>query len=51
VTEPVAGRLIFPPSVVDRMVDLCACQPFLIQQLCSQVFDRCAKSKQSFRLA
>jgi type I restriction enzyme M protein len=46
VTEPVAGRLIYPPSVVDRIVDLCACQPFLIQQLCSQVFDRSAKSKQ-----
>lgn len=46
VTEPVAGRLIFPPSVVDRIVDLCACQPFLIQQLCSQVFDRSAKSGQ-----
>jgi type I restriction enzyme M protein len=46
VTEPVTGRLIYPPSVVDRMVDLCACQPFLIQQLCSQVFDRCAKTKQ-----
>lgn len=46
VTEPVTGRLIYPPSVVDRIVDLCACQPFLIQQLCSQVFDRCAKTNQ-----
>lgn len=46
VTEPVAGRLVFPPTVVDRIVDLCACQPFLLQQLCSQVFDRCAKSNQ-----
>lgn len=46
VTEPVAGRLVFPPAVVDRIVDLCACQPFLLQQLCSQVFDRCAKSNQ-----
>jgi type I restriction enzyme M protein len=46
VTEPVAGRLIFPPSVVDRIVDLCACQPFLIQQLCSKAFDRSADSNQ-----
>lgn len=46
VTEPVTGRLIYPPSVVDRIVDLCACQPFLIQQLCSQVFDRCARTNQ-----
>lgn len=46
VSEPVAGRLVYPPAVVDRIVDLCACQPFLIQQLCSQVFDRCAKVHQ-----
>lgn len=46
VIEPVAGRLFFPPTVVDRIVDLCACQPFLIQQLCSQVFDRCARANQ-----
>lgn len=46
VTEPVAGRLVFPPTVVTRIVDLCACQPFLIQQLCSEVFDRCARSNQ-----
>ena len=46
VSEPVAGRLVYPPIVVDRIVDLCACQPFLIQQLCSQVFDRCAKAHQ-----
>ena len=46
VSEPVAGRLIYPPSIVDRIVDLCACQPFLIQQLCSKAFDRCAQSNQ-----
>jgi type I restriction enzyme M protein len=43
VTEPVAGRLLFPPAVIDFIVDLCACQPFLIQQLCSKIFDYCAK--------
>ena len=42
VTEPVSGRLTFPPRVVERITDLCACQPFLIQRLCGQIFDLCS---------
>jgi type I restriction enzyme M protein len=46
VTEPVKGQLVFPPAVVDRVVDLCARQPYLVQQLCSRIVDACARSQQ-----
>ena len=42
VTEPVAGRLDYDPRARDRVVDLCACHPFLVQSLCSRVFDQAA---------
>src|SRR5207247_10875309 len=44
VTEPVAGRLSYLPQARDRIVELCARQPFLIQSLCSRVFDQAATS-------
>lgn len=47
VTEPVKGRLAYPPTLVDRIIRLCACQPFLIQRLCSQIFDRCSHTEQA----
>ena len=40
VTEPVAGRLGYLPQARDRLVELCACHPFLVQSLCSRVFER-----------
>lgn len=40
VTEPVKGRLLFLPEARDRIVNLCACQPFLIQSLCTRVFEQ-----------
>ncbi|MBD2194190.1 MULTISPECIES: N-6 DNA methylase [Calothrix] len=40
VTEPVKGRLQFLPEARDRIVSLCACQPFLIQSLCTRVFEQ-----------
>jgi len=40
VTEPVKGRLQFLPEARDRIVNLCACQPFLIQSLCTRVFEQ-----------
>ena len=40
VTEPVAGRLRYLPQAVEQLVALCACHPFLIQSLCSRVFDQ-----------
>jgi type I restriction enzyme M protein len=42
VTEPVSGRLTYPPTIVERITGLCACQPFLIQRLCAQIFNLCA---------
>ena len=42
VTEPVAGRLRYLPQARDRLVEICAGHPFLIQSLCSRVFDQAA---------
>ena len=42
VTEPVAGRLRYLPQARDRIVKLCACHPFLIQSLCTRVFNEAA---------
>ena len=44
VTEPVEGRLAYLPQARDRLVDLCACHPFLVQSLCSRVFGQAAAS-------
>jgi type I restriction enzyme M protein len=45
VVEP-ASKLVFPPTVVDRITTLCANQPFLIQKLCGQIFDTCSREGQ-----
>ena len=42
VTEPVEGRLVYLPQARDRLVELCAGHPFLIQSLCNRVFERTA---------
>ncbi len=42
VTEPVAGRLRYLPQACVRLVELCACHPFLIQSLCNRVFEQAA---------
>ena len=42
VTDPVSGRLRYLPQARDRLVELCAYHPFLIQSLCSRVFDHAA---------
>lgn len=44
VTEPVEGRLLYLPEARDRIVELCARQPFLIQSLCNRVFEYAARS-------
>jgi type I restriction enzyme M protein len=44
VTEPVAGRLNYLPQARDRVVALCAQQPFLVQALCNRIFERAASS-------
>ena len=47
VTEPVEGRLVYLPQARDRLVDLCACHPFLVQSLCSRVFEQAAATDAS----
>ncbi len=45
VTRPVQGTLTFSDAARDAIVDLCGCQPFLIQHLCSAVFDIAARGE------
>ena len=42
VTEPVSGRLGYLPQARDRLVELCARHPFLVQSLCNRVFEQAA---------
>jgi type I restriction enzyme M protein len=44
VTEPVSERLRYLPTARDRVVELCAAQPFLIQSICNRIFERAAES-------
>ncbi len=46
VTEPVVERLSYLPAARDRLVDLCARQPFLVQSLCNRVFERAAEVRE-----
>ncbi len=45
VTRPVDGRLVYVPEARDRVVELCARQPFLIQSLCNRLFESAARSQ------
>ena len=47
VTEPVEGRLAYLPQARDRLVELCARHPFLIQSLCNRVFEQAAATSAS----
>ena len=42
VARPVEGVLDYLPQACDRLVNLCACQPFLVQSLCNRVFEQAA---------
>ncbi len=42
VTQPVAGRIRYLDEARDRLAELCAYHPFLIQSLCNRVFDQAA---------
>ena len=42
VTQPVEGRLGYLPHARDRLVELCACHPFLVQSLCNRMFEQAA---------
>jgi type I restriction enzyme M protein len=46
VTHPVAGRLVYANSALERALALTACQPFLLQNLASEVFQLCAERAQ-----
>ncbi len=46
VREPVAGRLVYQPEAVDRIVDVCASHPYFVQGLCAQVFEEAAAASQ-----
>ena len=46
VTRPVEGRLTYVPEGIDRVVELCSRQPFLIQSLCNRIFERASISNQ-----
>lgn len=39
VTQPVKGRLVYVDEARDRLAELCACHPFLMQSLCNRVFE------------
>lgn len=47
VVKPVRNVLVYSDVARDWIVDACACQPFLIQHVCSRVFDICADTKET----
>ena len=46
VTRPAEGRLVFTDKARDKIVDLCARQPYLIQKLCNRIFEISAEKAQ-----
>lgn len=47
VVKPVRGTLVYSDPARDWIVEACACQPFLIQHVCSRVFDVCIDGKET----
>lgn len=45
VTEPVQGRLVYAPEAVKQAILLTTCQPYLLQCLCSRIFDMAVQLK------
>lgn len=45
VTEPAKGVLYYRDAARDFIIDQAACQPFIIQHLCSQCFSLCRRAK------
>jgi type I restriction enzyme M protein len=46
IVKPSQGALVYSDAARDWIVEACACQPFLIQHVCSRVFDICADTKE-----
>lgn len=44
VIEPASGVLSYSDSAIERLLELCAHQPFLVQSLASNIFEVCASS-------
>ncbi|MGA2260859.1 MAG: N-6 DNA methylase [Acidobacteriota bacterium] len=44
VMQPVQGRLVYVSQACDRVIELCARQPFLIQSLCNRIFENAAET-------
>jgi type I restriction enzyme M protein len=44
ITDPVKGKLVYAPPAIDFLLRETACQPFLIQGVCDQVFSLCSAS-------
>ena len=44
VTQPAEGKLVFAEKARDRIVELCAGQPYLIQRLCNHIFEGAAET-------
>ena len=42
-TRPVTGRLTYAEDARDRLAELCARQPFLVQSLCNRVFENATR--------
>jgi type I restriction enzyme M protein len=42
VTKPVEEQLVFSQQARDLVLDLCSRQPYLIQVLCTRIFDECS---------
>lgn len=45
IQKPSQGVLVFSPAATEKVMDLCACQPFLIQSLCHCIFEECATAE------
>lgn len=48
VTEPVRGRLAYAQEAVDRVIEVTARQPYLVQCLCNQIFDHAVRDESRF---
>jgi type I restriction enzyme M protein len=44
VTLPTQGKLFYTDAAQQKIITLCARQPFLIQQLCNHIFDKASES-------
>ncbi|MBU5637505.1 N-6 DNA methylase [Geomonas sp. Red69] len=45
VTEPVRGRLVYSNEAIERVVDITAGHPYLLQCLCNRLFDFAVQTK------